>query len=74
MKRVVGGKELIVEKDNDIYDIYILFHTKYSYVRPLYKGTDIEKAREIVNNYYDKHVEDIKQLRKRDLNLLEKLI
>ena len=71
MKRVVGGKELIVEKDNDIYDIYILFHTKYSCIRPLYKGADIERAKEIVDNYYDKHIEDMQQLRKRDLNLLE---
>lgn len=67
-------KRVVIEKDNDIYDIYILLDTKHFYARPLYKGTDIEKAKEIVNNYYDKHIEDIEKRRKRDLNLLEKLI
>lgn len=67
-------QHLVVEKDNDIYDIYILLDTKHFYVRPLYKGPDKEKAKEVINYYYDAHVEDIEQQRKRDLNLLEKLI
>jgi len=67
-------QNLVIEKDNDVYDIYILLDTKHFYVKHLYKGTDVGKAKDVINYYYDKHAEDIEQRRKKDLNLLEKLI
>lgn len=47
-------EELIIEKDNDIYDIF--YHTpdtEHFCDIPLYKGTDERKAKETINHYYD---------------------
>ena len=67
-------QHLVVEKDeNNVYDVYILLDTKHFYVTPMYKGSDKEKAKETINYYYNKHIEDIEQQRKRDLNKLERL-
>ena len=73
MKDELLIKKLNIEKDNDIYDVYIHLDTKHYYVRPLYKGTDIEKAREVINRYCDSHIKKVELLRRGCLKRLEKL-
>ena len=73
MKNELSIKNLNIEKDNDIYDIYILLDTKHFFVRPLYKGTDIEKAKEAINRYCDHHISNVELLRQGCLRRLEKL-
>ena len=64
-------RDLMVEKEGDKYDIYV--YTKYPYALPLYKGTDIEKAKQTINRYCDRHIKNIESLRKVCLNRLERL-
>lgn len=62
-----------IEKDKNTYDIYVLLGTEHCYVQPLYKGADIEKAKEAINRYCDHHIKNVELLRQGCLKKLEKL-
>lgn len=63
----------IIEKDKNVYDIHVLLDTEHFFVCPLYKGIDIEKAKEAINHYCDHHIKNVELLRQGCLKKLKKL-
>ena len=62
-----------IEKDKNVYDIYVLLDTEHFYVFPLYKGIDVEKAKEAINRYCDHQIKNVELLRQDCLKRLKKL-
>ena len=73
MKDKLLIKYPIIEKYKNVYDIYVLLDKEHFFARPLYKGIDIEKAKEAINRYCDHHIKNVELLRQGCLKKLEKL-